>query len=92
MVEITLFELHLDDADLTAYAPFSAVESLDGLDEVGASRFLPGEESEDEPAGVAADGGGGPSPVAVVLALGLVAVAVVALWRLMGGEPEPVPE
>jgi hypothetical protein len=96
MVEITLFEIHLDEATFTANAPFSAAESTDGIDDETASDLLPGgtdvADADDDDAGAPDARPGGKGPLPAILALGLVLVLVLVGRRILGGEPEPVPE
>ena len=86
MVEITLFEFHLDGSELTANAPFSAAESPD--EDPGG--LLPGGSDEDE-RGAADDGGRGLGPLPAIAVLVAVVVLFVVGRRLLGGEREPVP-
>lgn len=80
MVNITLFELHFDDASFSSRAIFGDGDSTDE------------DESRDSNADTADDASGFPVPLKAVAALGvfvaLVTVAVV-MKRLLGGdEPE----
>lgn len=86
MVEITLFEFHLDGSEFTANAPFSAAESpeedADGLLRRG---------SDGDERGAADDGGRRLGPLPAIAVLVAVVVLFVVGRRLLGGEPELVP-
>jgi len=93
MDELTFFEIHLDGASFEAKAPFSGAESPDDVDADATGGILPGlrGDDEDEPAAGDAEGDGS-GPLGAVLAVVALVVLVVVLRRLVGGEPEPVPE
>ena len=85
MVDLTVLEVHLDGAELTANAPFSDKPKPTSGGSAG-SVFGNGEESEMEAEGSS----GGASPlVSVVAFLGLVVLTVV-LRRVLGGSSESV--
>lgn len=96
MTDITFFELHLDDASITANAPFSAAESPEDLDRRSGRRFLPGRGGSDDDSAATATSGdgdsGGFSPLPVLLGVGALVVAVLLARRIVGGKSEPVPE
>jgi hypothetical protein len=77
MVNITLFEVHLDDSTLTANAPFSA--------ESGEAAAVEDDETESE------DGGSGGPLVALVGFVFLVVVGV-ALRRFLRGDEDATDE
>jgi hypothetical protein len=85
MAKFTLLEIHLDEADFTANAPYSEggsdgePEGFDGL---------PFGESGDEATETASDEGGA-NPFGIVLTFAGMILAVVALRRLLGGSGEP---
>lgn len=76
MVNITLFEVHLDDSTLTANAPFSAESEEDAV-----AYGSEDDETESE------DGGSGGPLVALVGFVFLVLVGV-ALRRFLGGDED----
>ena len=85
MVDLTVLEVHLDGAELTANAPFSdKAKSTSG--ESAGGVFGNDEESEMEAEG---SSGGASPPVSVVAFLGLVVLTVV-LRRVLGGSSESV--
>ena len=88
MAKFTLLEIHLDDADFTANAPYSS-ESADDTDGFGGLPF--GGDESDETAETASDEGG-VNPFGIVLTFAGMILAVVALRRLLGGSGEPVLE
>ncbi len=81
-MEITLFELHLDDSPVTAHAPFSGRggSKADETEESGTSVAVEGDESEDE-----ATSGSKAGPV---LALLVVVGLAVAARRFMNSGSE----
>jgi len=68
MVDITLFEIHLDEGTMTANAPFSGSSEPDEADS--------GDTDEDE------DGGG--FPVAPLIGLLVLAVLLIGAKKLLG--------
>ena len=96
MVEITILELNLNAEDLIANAPFSSggwggdANSDDAGDAEDGPGVLPAFDDEDDDVGVAGDG---PNlkPVAVGAGLLALVLVVVAVRRVLGGEPEPLP-
>ena len=85
MVDLTVLEVHLDSAELTANAPFSDKPKSPSGGSAG-SVFGNDEESEME----AEESSGGASPLAAVVAfLGLVVLTVV-LRRVLGSSSESV--
>lgn len=77
MVQLTLFEIHLDGSEFTANAPFSSASAEEA------------EEAEDgdwEEFGSEAEGGG-PNPLKLaVLALVVSVVVTVVVRKLVGGD------
>jgi hypothetical protein len=88
MAKFTLLELHLDDAEFTANAPYSEGESDEDADGFGGLPF--GESGRDEATESTDDGGASPFGIVVAFA-GLVLFAV-AVRRVLGGSGEPVLE
>ena len=85
MVDLTILEVHLDGAELTANAPFSDKAKSTSSGSAGGV-FGNDEESEIEAEGSS----GGASPlVSVVAFLGLVVLTVV-MRRVLDGSSEPV--
>jgi MYXO-CTERM domain-containing protein len=72
MVELTLFEIHLDGSEFTANAPFTSGESDDSDD------FEVASEGDS----------GGPNPAKAVLGLLVLVVALVLVRRLVSGSDE----
>ncbi|MEF8851807.1 MAG: hypothetical protein V5A44_02625 [Haloarculaceae archaeon] len=89
MVEITILEVNLDAEDLVANAPFSSGGWSDDEAATAEEGFLPAPDEDDDDAGV----GSGPNlkPVAVGAGLLVLVLLVVAVRRVLGGEPEPLP-
>ncbi|PSQ23514.1 hypothetical protein BRD06_09120 [Halobacteriales archaeon QS_9_67_15] len=86
MVDLTILEVHLDSAELTANTPFSD-ETTSGGGSVG------GVFGGDEDSETADDeSSGGASPFAVVFAFVGLIVLTVVLRRVLGGSGEPVLE
>ncbi|WP_415382286.1 hypothetical protein [Halosimplex sp. TS25] len=86
MAKFTLLEVHLDDAEFTANAPYSDAESA----ETGGLGGLPFGGDGDEGIETATDDGS--NPFGIVLTFAGMILAVVAIRRLLGGSGEPALE
>jgi len=78
MVELTLFEVHLDGAEFTANAPFSSADAEEADD--ADWEVLGGDEG-----GESEDAGGGPNPGKAVFAVVLAVVLAVVIKKVLGG-------
>ncbi|WP_436924141.1 hypothetical protein [Halosimplex amylolyticum] len=87
MAKFTLLEVHLDDAEFTANAPYSDAESA----ETGGLGGLPFGADEDEGVETATEDDGS-NPFGIVLTFAGMILAVVAIRRLLGGSGEPALE
>ncbi|WP_123539172.1 hypothetical protein [Halosimplex salinum] len=86
MVDLTIFEVHLDDAQFTANAPNSGEGGP--ADEATSAFSFGGDESDEADA----TDSGRPGPFGIVFAfVGLILLTVV-LRRILGGSGEPVVE
>ena len=77
MVDVTLVELHLEDASFTAKAPFSSGRSEDRESHESATEVPIGE----------GDGSGGPSKLLLAV-MGLGVVGALGWWLRRGRMPE----
>jgi len=84
MVEFTLFEVHLDGAQLTANAPFSSANPEDAED-ADWTELEPGTDGDGGEDG----DGGGPNPLAVVFAVVTAVVLAVVIRKVLGGDESP---
>ena len=83
MAEFTFLELHLDGAEFTANAPFSAADDDDESERKSLWSRSQREKASDE---TDAEGGSGPSIGRIALAvLGVVAVVALVLRLYFGG-------
>lgn len=78
-MDLTLFEVHLDDASFTARAPFSGSEAPESIEELE-SASAEGDEA-----------GGRPSLLPFVIGLAFLAGVGYLLRRRRSGNEEPVP-
>ncbi|MFU1781723.1 hypothetical protein ACM16X_10110 [Haloarcula japonica] len=86
MAEFTLLELHLDGAEFTANAPFSAADDDDESNSKSRWSRSRTDKASDE---TDTDGGSGPSVGRLVLAvLGVVAVVALVLRLYLGGSED----
>lgn len=81
-MDLTLFELHLEDGTFTANAPFSGDRPNDSeAPDDSTTSADPGDDDEDE-------SGGGRGKLSVLLGLLVLAGLAAAAYRLVSDEPE----
>lgn len=90
MVDITLFELHLDGAEFTANAPFSSADENESESTSRWRRRSKSRSGDDSESEIETDAGSGGAKrgLLALFAVGALAVVAIALVRSLGGDED----